>query len=108
LPWDSSREKRERDRQVYNAEYRRNAATCKRQASGYCSGCQHKHHRLEADHIIPVAQGGTHAESNLQAMCKGPGTCNCHGRKTAQEGGGGRNHAGQQPADPAPRPVTRW
>ena len=36
----------------------------------------------EVDHIIPVRNGGTEAESNLQGLCKP-----CHSRKTAIEVG---------------------
>lgn len=34
----------------------------------------------EVDHIVPIAEGGTDAESNLQAMNR-----DCHAKKTAQE-----------------------
>ncbi len=34
----------------------------------------------EVDHIIPLSQGGTHDEANLQSLCKP-----CHSRKTARE-----------------------
>lgn len=36
----------------------------------------------EVHHIIPLANGGTHNESNLMALCK-----ECHSRITAKEGG---------------------
>ena len=36
----------------------------------------------EVHHIVPLAQGGTHAEDNLMALCK-----ECHSRITAREGG---------------------
>ena len=36
----------------------------------------------EVDHIIPLEQGGTHDETNLQALCKP-----CHSAKTAREDG---------------------
>lgn len=36
----------------------------------------------EVDHITPLAAGGTHAEANLQALCKP-----CHSAKTAREDG---------------------
>ena len=106
MPWDNTPAKRQRDSQVYDAEYRRNAAICKRRANGWCADCHHRHQHLEADHIIPVTQGGTHALSNLQALCRGQGTCDCHGRKSAREGNAG--HATRQPPDPSPRPATRW
>ncbi len=34
----------------------------------------------ECDHIVPVADGGTDARSNLRGLCKA-----CHSRKTAAE-----------------------
>lgn len=34
----------------------------------------------EVDHIIPLENGGTHDEANLQALCK-----SCHSSKTARE-----------------------
>ena len=40
----------------------------------------------DVDHITPLQAGGTHAEENLQALCK-----SCHSKKTAlQDGGWGR------------------
>lgn len=35
----------------------------------------------EVDHIVPLEHGGTHDETNLQALCKP-----CHSRKTARDG----------------------
>ncbi len=32
------------------------------------------HRKLTLDHVVPIAQGGTNAESNLQTLCEG---CNC-------------------------------
>ena len=34
----------------------------------------------EVDHVMPLADGGTNAWDNLQALCK-----SCHSRKTARE-----------------------
>lgn len=36
----------------------------------------------EVHHIVPLAEGGTHDEDNLMALCK-----SCHSRITALEGG---------------------
>lgn len=38
-------------------------------------------HRLTVDHIIPLADGGTEREDNLQLVCPSP----CHAEKTATE-----------------------
>lgn len=35
----------------------------------------------EVDHILPLQHGGTHDETNLQALCK-----RCHSKKTALDG----------------------
>lgn len=105
MPWTSDPAKRRRDQAVYGTDYRRARDQARRRASGRCEHCQHPHGRLECDHIIPVTQGGTHALANLRMLCKGPGTCRCHERKTATEGGGYRqSHAA---ADPAPA-VRGW
>ena len=42
---------------------------------GVCKGCgeEFPKHRMEVDHIAPVAKGGAHAESNYQLLC---GPCN--------------------------------
>ncbi|MGE3346067.1 MAG: HNH endonuclease [Ramlibacter sp.] len=40
---------------------------------------------VAVDHIKPKAEGGTDAESNLQAICKA-----CHDQKTAEEARRGR------------------
>ncbi len=37
----------------------------------------------EVDHVVPLRDGGTHDEDNLQAACKP-----CHSKKTAREDGG--------------------
>lgn len=53
------------------------------QAHPLCEHCQENGHvtpAQEVDHIIPLEQGGTHDEANLQALCKP-----CHSSKTARE-----------------------
>jgi 5-methylcytosine-specific restriction protein A len=35
----------------------------------------------EVHHIVPLSKGGTHAKSNLMALCK-----SCHSQVTAREG----------------------
>lgn len=39
-------------------------------------------HMLELDHIVPLADGGSEDESNLQVLCR-----KCHKEKTAREAG---------------------
>ena len=51
--------------------------------NGLCQVCLKAGYVTQAvavDHIIPKAQGGTDAESNLQAICK-----QCHDKKTEAE-----------------------
>jgi len=104
--WQKSQEDRQRDAETYaSPEYRRNRAAARRRAGGRCEQCRHPHGRLECDHVIPVSQDGTHDLANLQMLCAGGGSCRCHERKTAQEGGGFRSDS---PADPAPQPRTAW
>lgn len=106
MPWPTDRESKRRSDATYSSpEYVRNRAAVRRQADGRCAECGHRHARLQCDHVIPVSQGGTHAVANLRMTCTGPGTCRCHERKTATEGGGYRN---PKPADPDPRPGTVW
>ena len=45
----------------------------------------------EVHHSVPLANGGTHDESNLMALCK-----ECHSRITAKEGGRWRSPRGSK------------
>jgi 5-methylcytosine-specific restriction endonuclease McrA len=83
--------------------YKRNRAVVVRRAGGRCEDCGHLH-KTQCDHIIPRAQGGTHALENLMMRCAGEGTCKCHEAKTAREG----NRASKGNSDPDPRPWTDW
>lgn len=47
-----------------------------------CEGCGSRGRRLEIDHIVPLADGGTSEQANLQALCRA-----CHMEKTALETG---------------------
>ena len=49
-----------------------------------CAGCRIRPSTI-ADHIIPVAEGGTDSESNGQGLCTV-----CHDAKTKQEAARGR------------------
>ena len=46
---------------------------------------------LQVDHKIPLAQGGTEDESNLQSLCIAGPTGGCHGAKSRQEAQAGRS-----------------
>ena len=46
-------------------------------------------HAQEVDHIVPLADGGTHKWDNLQAMCK-----THHSQKTVYQDGGFGNRRG--------------
>lgn len=48
-----------------------------------CAGCGLVRADHEVDHIVPLEQGGSNDDGNLQLMCSGPD--GCHARKTAQE-----------------------
>jgi 5-methylcytosine-specific restriction enzyme A len=97
--WNKTPSDRQRDNDTYGPEYRANAATCKRNAHGRCARCGQLSHPLQADHITPVSQGGTHQITNLQALCTP-----CHRAKTAREGS-----KKQAPiTDPPAQPTTRW
>lgn len=107
VAWEKTPADRRRDAQVYgNPEYKRNRDAARKRANGRCEDCGHRHGRLQCDHVIPVSQGGKHALANLAMRCAGQGTCRCHEKKTATEGGGYR--ARKPAADPAPRPRTSW
>lgn len=51
--------------------------------------------RLEVDHILNVARGGTHDLDNLQTLC-----ADCHATKTAKESGEWRRKTKRQPRRP--------
>jgi 5-methylcytosine-specific restriction enzyme A len=105
VTWRKTAEDRRRDRQVYgDREYQRNRQAALRRAGGRCEQCRTRSRCLQVDHIVPVSQGGTHALSNLQVLCSGPGSC--HAAKTATEGNGARQ--GRIARDPPHRPSTIW
>lgn len=107
MPWQNTPDKRQRDAQVYGPEYRRNRDTACRRAGGRCEGCHHRHPRLQCDHKNNTGDGPPdHSLTNLQMLCVGPGSCQCHEKKTAREGGGYR--AGKKHDDPPLQTRTQW
>ena len=110
MTWNKTDADRKADSAFYgDPAYKANRAAARQRANGRCEGCGHRHARLQCDHVTPRAQGGSHALANLKMLCAGDGTCKCHERKTATEGGGYRASRGSTAAaDPEPRPRTRW
>jgi 5-methylcytosine-specific restriction protein A len=50
-----------------------------------CQVCHRITTDLEVDHIVPLSQGGTEDDTNLQSICAGPN--GCHERKSRAERG---------------------
>lgn len=97
--WKNTPEGQARNARVYgSAEYQRNRKTVLRRAGGHCERCG-RQARLQVDHIVNVAAGGSHAIENLQALCE-----TCHRHKTGGEG----NRASRRGKDPDAQPRTRW
>lgn len=48
-----------------------------------CAACGCVRHDHDVDHRMPLEQGGSNDDSNLQLLCSGPDRC--HAQKTAQE-----------------------
>jgi hypothetical protein len=108
MPWQKTAADRARDAATYGSpEYRRNRDAARRRANGRCEGCGHRHGRLQCDHKQNTGTGKPdHSAGNLQMLCAGDGSCKCHERKTATEGGGFRASRGDR--DPAPQQRTAW
>lgn len=52
-------------------------------AGGRCAGCGMRigpGQRWDLDHIVPLSEGGSNGEDNLQVLCR-----TCHGGKTRRE-----------------------
>lgn len=103
MPWRNDDAARKHSNATYGQAWRRARAECLRRAAWRCQlrleGCQGA--ASQADHVIPVSQGGGHEQGNLRAACAA-----CHAKVTAQQGGGWRN--GRARGDPDPAPRTRW
>jgi 5-methylcytosine-specific restriction protein A len=76
--WDHPR------RGDYGSRWRKTRARILERDAGLCQECA-RAGRLNAgntvDHIVPRAEGGTDAESNLEVLCR-----DCHKVKSAREG----------------------
>lgn len=106
--WQKTPEDRAAENSFYSDPlYLANKKLARQRANGRCEDCGHRH-KTQCDHVIPRTQGGGHALGNLMMRCVGEGTCKCHERKTAQEGGGYRASRNSTPKDPPPRPRTQW
>lgn len=94
MPWETAR----KDPAYGRAAWKRARLACLRRASWRCEirldGCQGA--ASQADHVDQLANDPGH--QRLRAACR-----SCHGKVTAQQGGGAR-----QQGDPEPRPRTQW
>lgn len=63
--------------------WRRKVEQVKQRDRFICQKCRRVTENGEADHVIPLAQGGTDDLGNLQWLCKEP----CHKEKTLAEMG---------------------
>jgi 5-methylcytosine-specific restriction enzyme A len=64
---------------IVPGDWKRRRKVILRRASGHCETCG-AGGKLEVDHIVNVAEGGTHELTNLQALCLA-----CHAAKTKAE-----------------------
>lgn len=85
---------------VRPAVLKRDGHTCQLNIDGVCvsRGEPLPADRLEVDHIIEVAHGGTDDLDNLRAVCRP-----CHRRRTATDAGLSASEAFFAPAPPRPR-----
>lgn len=100
MPWHKAPEDRQRDARRYGATWRRARDAHLRKVRWRCEirgeGCRGA--ATEVDHIDGADNDPHHR--NLRAACS-----TCHGKVTAQQGGGFRKAPA---ADPQPRPRTSW
>ncbi len=95
MPWQTA----SKDPAYGRAAWKRARLACLRRANWRCEirlpGCQGA--ASQADHVDQLANDPGHR--NLRAACR-----SCHGKVTAEQGGGARGAA----ADPQPQPRTDW
>jgi 5-methylcytosine-specific restriction endonuclease McrA len=100
VTWKKTAADRQRDSQRYGTAWRRARLACLQRAQWRCEvrldGCTGR--ATEVDHVNGAAADPNH--QHLRAACK-----SCHGKVTAQQGGGYR--AKKAPADPEPR-IDEW
>lgn len=75
-------------------------------AGGRCAHCGRKigpADKWQADHVIALANGGRHAESNLQPLCPF-----CHASKTAEDVAFKKKSARIRARHLGIRPPSRW
>jgi 5-methylcytosine-specific restriction endonuclease McrA len=103
VPWANTPADRAHTARTYGAKWRKARLACLRAANWRCQirleGCQGA--ASQVDHIDQAASDPGHR--NLRAACK-----SCHGKVTAQQGGGYRIPANRATADPQPTPRTAW
>jgi 5-methylcytosine-specific restriction enzyme A len=97
MPWANDRESRRRSDATYGTEWRKARDKALARAQRRCAKCGSTKD-VQVDHVIPVSQGGTHTQANLQVLC-----IEHHRAKTAIEGSGYRH-----PNDPPAQPRTAW
>jgi 5-methylcytosine-specific restriction endonuclease McrA len=100
MPWVKTPEDRKQDSQRYGPAWRKARTAALARAGHRCElglpGCTTR--ATTVDH--EAGAGNDPAHRHLRALCQ-----SCHGKVTAQQGGGYR--AGVKP-DPAPSPRTQW
>lgn len=74
--------------------------TCQCAGCTACTAAGCNRPSTEADHKIPISQGGPNTLTNSQALCH-----NCHWQKTRTEAATGRNRWKRQP-EPHPGIIT--
>lgn len=73
--------RRAREREIDGPNFSaKDIALLYREQGGSCAGCGTHDPRLEIDHVVAIAKGGTNAPSNLQLLCR-----SCNSSKGARD-----------------------